>query len=306
MAADLNSDGFTTPGSISILTPEQPKHKEIRRIIAVFFGRKIAVIGLILFLLLIFTAIFAPWLTDYDPNKVDIINKLQPPSREHWLGTDSVGRDVLSRIVYGSRTSLIVGIGAVGLATLVGQLLGLIAAYFGGWVHAVIMRCIDTVMAIPMLLSALLLAVVLGSGMFNVIIALSVGMVSIHCRMMCGQAMSVKQNDYVLAAKAMGQGGVRIMLKQIFPNAFPPLLVVMTIGLGATILAQASLSFLGIGIAPPTPAWGGMINDGYKYLIQNPILSIAPGVAIGLTVFGVNMMGDGLRDALDPRLRGVI
>ena len=238
--------------------------------------------------------------------QMDLPNKLSQPNSAHWLGTDTLGRDMLSRIIFGTRTSLMVGIGAVALSAIIGQLLGLIAGYFGGWIHAIIMRLIDTLMAIPALLNALIIAALLGGGLRNVIIALAVGMVSGHCRMMCAQAMSVKENDYILAAKTMGQKGSRIMLMHIFPNAFPPLLVMITIGLGSTILAEAGLSFLGLGIAPPIPAWGGMVSDGYKYLLTNPLLSIAPGVAIGLTVFGFNMMGDGLRDALDPKLRGVI
>jgi ABC-type dipeptide/oligopeptide/nickel transport system permease subunit len=161
-------------------------------------------------------------------------------------------------------------------------------------------------MALPMLLNALIIASILGGGLKNIIIALGIGMISGHCRMMCGQAMTVKQNDYILAGRAMGMSDIRMMLQQIFPNAFPPLLVLITIGLGMAILAEAGLSFLGIGVEPPQVAWGSMINEGYKYLMTNPMLSFAPGVAIMLTVFGFNMMGDGLRDALDPKLRGVI
>ena len=192
----------------------------------------------------------------------------------------------------------------MGIATVIGCTLGLVAAYFGGAVFHIIMRFIDALMAIPMLLNALIMASVLGGGFKNVIIALGIGMISGQCRMMCGQALSVKQNDYILAGRAMGMSDLRMMIQQILPNAFPPLLVVITIGLGSTILAEAGLSFLGLGIAPPGPAWGSMINDGYKYLLSNPVLSFAPGVAIMLVVFGFNMMGDGLRDALDPKLRG--
>jgi peptide/nickel transport system permease protein len=283
-----------------------PKHSESKRIVRVFFGRKLAVVGLALIFILIFTAVFAPWVAPHDPYAMDLPNKLAQPNSAHWLGTDTLGRDMLSRIIFATRTSLMVGIGAVALSAIIGQLLGLIAGYFGSWIHAIIMRFIDTLMAIPALLNALIIAALLGGGLRNVIIALAVGMVSGHCRMMCAQAMSVKENDYILAAKTMGQSSRRIMLMHVFPNAFPPLLVMITIGLGSTILAEAGLSFLGLGIAPPIPAWGGMVSDGYKYLLTNPLLSIAPGAAIGLTVFGFNMMGDGLRDALDPKLRGVI
>jgi ABC-type dipeptide/oligopeptide/nickel transport system permease subunit len=194
----------------------------------------------------------------------------------------------------------------VAISSAIGLALGLIAAYFGGIVYNIIMRFIDSLMAFPMILLALLVASLLGGGMKNIIIALSIGSLAAPCRMMCGVALSVKQNEYILAARTMGLGNLRIMFGQILPNSFAPLLVTVTIGLGAVILAEAGLSFLGIGITPPTPAWGGMVNDGYKYLLSNPVLAIAPGIAIMIAVFGFNMFGDGLRDALDPRLRGVI
>ena len=283
-----------------------PQYSEIKRIFTVFFGRPLPVIGLFIIVILVLTAIFAPLIAPYDPYKMDILHKLQPPNREHLLGTDSLGRDTLSRIIYGSRTSLIVGISAIGISTIIGLTLGLIAAFFGGALYQIIMRFIDALMAFPMLLLALLIASLLGVGMKNVIIALGIGMIAPPSRMMCGVAMSIKENDYILAARAMGVSNTRIMLEQILPNAFPPLLVMITIGLGATILAEAALSFLGIGITPPTAAWGGMVNDGYKFLLTSPVLAISPGVAIMLVVFGFNMMGDGLRDALDPRLRGVV
>ncbi|HGJ63908.1 TPA: ABC transporter permease [bacterium] len=286
---------------------ESPIHySEFRRIIRIFFGRKLAVFGLVIILLLVLTAIFAPFLAPYDPTVMNMTNTLAHPSREHLLGTDSLGRDVLSRLIYGSRASLLVAIGAIGLATVIGESLGLIAAHFGGIVYTIIMRLIDSLMAIPMLLIALLLASVLGGGLKNVILALGVGMIAVHCRMMCGQALSVKQNEYVLAARAMGASNLRMMFRHIVPNAFPSLMVVITVGLGTTILAEAGLSFLGVGVLPPSPAWGSMINDGYKFILSNPMLSFAPGIAIMLVVFGFNMVGDGLRDALDPRLRGVI
>ena len=302
------SDSETTARSADTAQWEEtpPQYSEIKRIFAVFFGRPLPVVGLFIIVILILTAIFAPLIAPYDPYKMDILNKLQPPTREHLLGTDSLGRDTLSRIIYGSRTSLIVGISAIGISTIIGLTLGLIAAFFGGALYQIIMRFIDALLAFPMLLLALLIAALLGAGMKNVIIALGIGMIAPPSRMMCGVAMSIKENDYILAARAMGVSNTRIMLEQILPNAFPPLLVMITIGLGATILAEAALSFLGIGITPPTAAWGGMVNDGYKFLLTSPVLAISPGVAIMLVVFGFNMMGDGLRDALDPRLRGVV
>ncbi len=281
-------------------------YSETRRMISVFVGRPLPVIGLVIIVLLIIVAIFAPLLAPYDPYKMDIINKLEAPSAQHLLGTDSLGRDTLSRILYGSQTSLIIGVSVIGISSVIGIALGLIAAYFGGLLYHIIMRFMDALMAFPMLLLALLVATLLGAGMKNVIIALAIGMLAAPCRMMCGVVLSVKQNDYVLSARAMGMSNRRLMLQEILPNAFPPLLVMITIGLGATILAEAGLSFLGIGITPPTPAWGGMVNDGYKYLMTSPVLAISPGIAIMLVVFGFNMLGDGLRDALDPKLRGVV
>jgi peptide/nickel transport system permease protein len=283
-----------------------PRYSETRRMISVFTGRPLPVIGLVIILLIILASIFAPLLAPYPPNQMDIVNKLQPPNSAHWLGTDSLGRDTLSRIIYGSRTSLIIGISVMLISSIIGILLGLLAAYFGGAVYHIVMRLMDALMAFPMLLLALLVASLLGSGMLNVIIALGIGMISAPCRMMCGVVLSVKQNDYVLSARAMGMSNWRLMFQEILPNAFPPLLVMITIGIGAVILAEAGLSFLGIGITPPTATWGGMVNDGYKFLMSSPVLSISPGIAIMLIVFGFNMLGDGLRDALDPKLRGVI
>ena len=283
-----------------------PAQSESRRVMRVFFGRKLAVVGLVLIVFLIITAISAPWLAPYPPNNINMAQTLAKPSVEHWLGTDNLGRDVLSRIIYGARTSLIIAVGATALSVILGETLGLIAAQFGGIVFQIIMRIIDALMAVPMLLIALIMASLLGGGVKNVILALGVGMLSVHARMMCAQALSVKQNDYILAARAMGISDIRMMVRHIFPNAFPALMVVITVGLGAVILAEAGLSFLGVGVMPPYPAWGSMISDGYKYILSNPALSFSPGVAIMLVVFGFNMMGDGLRDALDPRLRGLL
>ena len=296
----------STVECLSTIEEVPPRRSEWRRLVRVFWRRKLAVVGLVIVLALIVVAIFAPLIAPYDPYKTDIGNKLAPPSSEHLLGTDAVGRDTLSRVVYGARTSLVVALGAVFLGAVVGQLLGLLAGFFGGWISHVIMRLIDALMSIPMIVLALVISSVLGGGIKNVIIALAIGGIPGQCRMMCAQTMSVKENDYVLAGRTMGVGNWRIMLRHIYPNAFAPCLVIMTVSLGATILAEAGLSFLGAGISAPSAAWGSMIKDGYRYLLTNPVLSIAPGVFIMLAVFGFNMFGDGLRDALDPRLRGAL
>ncbi|HSW57630.1 MAG TPA: ABC transporter permease [Dehalococcoidales bacterium] len=285
---------------------ETPRSREFKRIISVFFGRPLPVVGLVIIVLIILTAIFAPLLAPYDPLKMDVPNRLKGPTAQNWLGTDEMGRDTLSRVIYGSRVSLLIGFASVCFSAMIGIPMGLLAAYSGGIVHNIIMRFTDGLMSFPMILIALLIATILGGGTLAVIIALIVGQFAPSCRMTCAMAMSVKENDYVLAARTMGMRKVSIMLNEILPNCFAPILVTMTIGLGAAILAEASLSFLGVGVNPPTAVWGRMVNEGYKFLLISPILSIAPGLAIMLVVFGFNMMGDGLRDALDPRLRGVI
>jgi peptide/nickel transport system permease protein len=278
----------------------------MRRVFRVFFGRKLALVGMVFIGLLVLTAIFGPLISPYPPNTMDLEHQLEQPSWNHLLGTDSLGRDTLSRVIYGSRTSLIIGLAAVLSAAVIGETMGLIAAHYGGLTYSIIMRFTDALMSIPMMLNAFVIAAVLGGGVKNVIIALAVSGIAGQCRMMCGMAMTIKQNDYMLAGRALGASDLRMMLRHIFPNAFPPLLVMITMSLGMVILSEAALSFLGIGIVSPTVAWGSMINDGYKYLLTNPILSFAPGVAIMLVVFGFNMVGDGLRDSLDPKLRGTL
>jgi ABC-type dipeptide/oligopeptide/nickel transport system permease subunit len=283
-----------------------PRVSEWRYFYRVFFSRGLVIFGMVVIVLLILTAIFAPFIAPYDPYELGAGKILEQPSSKHLLGTDQLGRDTLSRVIYGSRTSLMVGLIVVGAAGIVGMMMGLLAGYYMGWTNMIIMRVVDALMSFPMILLALVIASLLGGGIKNVILALSVGLVPIYARLMCGQVLSVKGNDYIMAGRAMGASNKRIMFRHVVTNCFPPLIVMMTMVLGATILAEAGLSFLGIGIMQPTPAWGSMVNDGRLYLIEVPILSIAPGAAIMLTVFSFNMVGDGLRDALDPRLRGVL
>lgn len=283
-----------------------PRVSEFKRFLRVFLSRGVVRFGLVIILAVIVAAIFAPFLAPYNPYKPDLNQTLSSPSRAHLLGTDGLGRDTLSRIIYGARTSLIVGLIVVSFAATVGMGLGLIAGYFGGWIQMVLMRFIDTLMSFPMILLALVVSALLGGGIKNVIIALSVGLTPVYARLMCGQVLAVKENDYILAGKVMGASNRRMMLRHLVPNCLPSLIVLITMMLGTTILAEAGLSFLGVGIEPPTAAWGSMVNDGREYLLTHPILSFAPGLAIMLTVFAFNMVGDGLRDALDPRLRGTL
>jgi peptide/nickel transport system permease protein len=289
-----------------VITNTPPKVNEFRRFIRVMFSRWLVIFGFIIILITIIAAIFAPLVAPYDPNLPDMKNALQGPSLKHLLGTDELGRDTLSRIIYGTRTSLLIGITAIFLAATTGMVLGLIAGYFGGFTYMFIMRFIDALMAFPMILLALVIAAFLGGGLTNIVIAIGFSMTAVYCRLMCGQVLTIRENDYIKAERALGASDLRIMFFHVLPNTLPTLIVMVTLQMGGAILAEAGLSFLGVGLAPPNAAWGAMVNDGYRYLLTLPMLSFAPGLAIMLVVFSFNMVGDGLRDALDPRLRGMI
>jgi peptide/nickel transport system permease protein len=288
------------------LTAASKRISGLRRFSKIFFQRPLVVLGLGIIVAAVFVAVFAPFVAPYDPYSQDLNQTLLPPSWEHPLGTDGVGRDTLSRTLFGTRTSLIVGLGAVAIGTLVGYTMGLVAGYFGGTTYAVIMRITDTLMAFPNILLALTIAGLLGGGINNIVVALGVALVPSFARFMCGQVLSARENDYIVSARSIGSSNLRIMLCHVVPNCFPPLIVQMTLWMGHAILSEAGLSFLGIGIEPPGAAWGAMVSDGYQHLLSRPMLSFGPGFAIMLVVFAFNMVGDGLRDALDPRLRGMI
>jgi peptide/nickel transport system permease protein len=286
------------------LTEALPHVSEFRRIVRVLLGRRIIAFCLIIILALIVIAIFAPQIAPYDPYAQDLSNRLLGSSSEHLLGTDYVGRDTLSRMIYGSQTALMVGLVAICIAASIGITLGLIAGYFGGISYVIIMRLVDALMSIPLLVNALVLAVLLGGGLQNVMLAVGIGMSSTYTRLMCAMTLTVKQNDYITAAKAVGASNLRVMFRHCLPNCLPPFIVLMTINMGSAIMIEAALSYLGVGIDPPGAAWGSMIKEGVGYLTTNPILAISPGIAIMLVVYAFNLVGDGLRDALDPRLRG--
>jgi peptide/nickel transport system permease protein len=279
---------------------------EFRRVVRVFMSRRIVVFGLVIIIALLTCAIFAPLMAPYDPYDQNLGEALQKPGRLHWLGTDAVGRDTLSRIIYGTRTSLMIGIVAVAIAALIGMTLGLVAGFFGGRTYSIIMRFIDAMMCFPPILMALILAGMLGAGLKNVMIAIGIALIPAYCRLMCAQVLSIRENDYVTAARSIGARNIRVMARHILPNCFPPLIVLITVNIGMAILSEAGLSFLGLGIEAPKAAWGAMVSDGYLYLKTHPVLSFAPGLAIMVVVFAFNMIGDGLRDALDPKLRGTL
>jgi ABC-type dipeptide/oligopeptide/nickel transport system permease subunit len=298
------AETFEKAGVITESFEKTPHVSEFRRVVRVYFSHPLPTVGFVFILLLTFTAIFAPWLAPQSAYDQDLNEALLGPSAKHLLGTDQLGRDVLSRIIMGSRISMTVALTVVIVANIIGISLGLIAAYYGGIPFAVIMRIIDVMMAFPQMILYLMIAALLGGGLFNVILALTIGMIAGGARLTCGLALSVRQNDYVLAGRAIGANDFRVMFRHVFPNCLPLTMVMMMMELGGIILAEAGLSFLGVGIAPPTPSWGAMVNEGRRWLLSNPLLSFAPGISITMVVFGFNMMADGLRDALDPRLRG--
>jgi peptide/nickel transport system permease protein len=284
----------------------RPSESGWGRFSRVFLGRKVVLFGIIVLVLYALVAIFAEQIAPYDYKQINLQQILVSSSSQHWLGTDQAGRDTLSRLIFGIRPTLIVGFVTIVIAAVSGTVLGLLAGYFGGWIQTIIMRCIDALMGFPMLLLALVIAGILGGGMKNLIIALGISSIPTFARVMCAQTMSLKENDYILAGRSLGFNNLRLMLSHIVPNAFPTLIVLSAMNIGMIILMEASLSFLGVGIQAPQAAWGSMVSAGYKYLLTNPWLSVAPGIAIMLIVFSLNMVGDGLRDALDPRLRGTL
>jgi peptide/nickel transport system permease protein len=300
------SDQLETINNTQQLNESPPHVSEMRRIIRVMTGRKIVIVGAVIIVLIVLVALLAPVIAPYSPYKNNLKQALKPISTSHLLGTDSLGRDTLSRIIYGSRTSLLVGVVSIFIASSIGMVLGLTAGYYGGIYGIIVMRLIDALMAFPMILMAMVIAAMLGGGLPSVIIAIGISLTATYTRLMCGQVLSIKENDYVTASRSTGAGNILIMFRHVFPNCLPPMIVLVTMQLGSAILAEAGLSFLGLGIAPPGASWGSMVNDGYKYLLDLPVLSFAPGVAIMLIVFAFNMVGDGLRDALDPRLRGTV
>jgi peptide/nickel transport system permease protein len=278
----------------------------LREFTKVFLSSLPVVIGLLIIFLMIILAIFAPWIAPYDPIHQNLLQTLKSPSAQHLLGTDALGRDLLSRIIYGSRISLIVGLVSTLIAGSVGMALGLISGYIGGWVDNLIMRVMDAMMSIPLIILALFLGGALGRGLGNIVLSLGIVLIPGYARLTRGQVMSLKQLDFVTAATIGGASRFNIAVKHILPNSLSPNLVLMTMNLGIAILVEAGLSFLGMGINPPTPSWGSMVSEGYRYLRTQPLFSIAPGLFVMVTVWAFNMVGDALRDALDPRLRGTL
>lgn len=267
-----------------------------------FFRKPSAVLGLVIVVLVILAALFAPQISPYDPTKADFAAILNPPSAEHLLGTDEIGRDLLSRLIFGARASLQAGIIAVLIATGIGVPIGLLSGYFRGWVDEwIVMRFADAMIAFPTIVLALALAAALGRSLTTAMLAIGISAAPVFIRLARAQAMSIREQEYVEAARSLGNFDIKIMFKHVFPNMVGPLLIQTSIAIAAAILAETALSFLGLGVQPPTPSWGSMLRIGTGYMQQAIWLSIYPGLAIFVTVLGINLLGDGLRDVLDPK-----
>ena len=300
MASSIRESGFADAASVAAApAPARSRRWDVWRRAA---RARLAPLGAVVLLLAIAAAIGAPFLAPYDPLKQNLGNTLAAPGRAHALGTDNVGRDVLSRVIWGTRVSLVAGIVSVAMAVVAGTLLGLLAGYAGGRVDGIVMRLMDAVLSFPPLVLALALGAVLGAGLTGVQIALGVVYTPTFARLMRGQVLTIKARDYVDAARALGASGFQIACRHVVPNAATPIVVQASLSVAFAILAEASLSFLGLGVQPPQASWGSMINAGRGYLQQAPWIVFGPGAALFITVVGLNFVGDALRDALDPRL----
>ena len=264
---------------------------------------KPAVCGLSVIAILITSAMLAPWIAPYDPAAMDVRARLQGPSTKHFLGTDNFGRDIFSRIVYAGRISLVIGFVAVGIGAVFGGITGAVSGYYGKGLDSLVMRTMDVLLSVPQLILAIAIVGALGASLLNLMIAVGISVLPRYARLVRASAMSLRDLEFVEAARAAGASDLRIIVQNIIPNCMAPLIVLSTLGVAQAILSAATLSFLGLGIQPPTPEWGSMLSDGRQFMRNAPHLTVFPGLAIMVVVMALNLLGDGLRDALDPKLR---
>ncbi|MCB9947658.1 MAG: ABC transporter permease [Rhodospirillaceae bacterium] len=275
----------------------------IAQALKAFRANKLSSVGVVIFLTVVVLALLAPIIAPHDPLEQNILHRMEDPSAEFWLGTDSYGRDILSRLLYGARISLFIGVAAIGSAMLIGSTIGLYAGYRGGKVDAVIMQAMDVLLAFPALILGLVIVAMLGPSIQNLIIAISLTAIPPFARIARAPTIVVKERDFVEACRALGFNDTRIMLLHVLPNILSEILVMGSLWLATAIRVEASLSFIGLGVKPPTATWGGMIREGFEKILDTPWLSVFPGLAILLVVFSLNLIGDGLRDVIDPKTR---
>ncbi|MBT9777347.1 ABC transporter permease subunit [Clostridium sp. MCC353] len=287
------------------MTSEKPRKRqtEFARVMKQLRKNKVAMFGLAVLLVEFVLALLSPWIIPYDYTAMDMLNCFSGPSSSHFFGCDDMGRDIFSRVLYGGRFSISIGIIAVAISTTLGICIGAVAGFFGGQVDNVIMRLLDIIQAIPGMLLMIVISAVLGPGFFNTIIAMSVGSIPGMARMLRAQMMKERDNEYIEAAQSINCSKRRIIINHLLPNCISPIIVQATMGVAQTITLAAGLSFIGLGVQPPTPEWGAMLSASRQFIRQAPHLVIFPGLAIAVTVLALNLLGDGLRDALDPKLK---
>ena len=290
---------------VSAVTHLARRDSQRKRVLRRFLRNRLAVVGLIILILIVLIAIFAPVIATNSPFSTNLRALGKPPSAEYLLGTDTAGRDVFARLVYGSRISLVVGIGSVVIYITFGTILGLVSGYYGGWIDVVIMRLTDTMMSLPTLLLVLMLVTITQPSLVNIILAIALSRWAGIARLVRGQVLTVKRNEYVMAAYTVGAPPLRVMFVHLLPNLLAPVIVAASFGVASAILAEAALGFLGLGVRPPTPTWGAMLNQAQSLsvLANMPWFWIPPGFMIALSVLCINFIGDGIRDALDPRMK---
>ena len=300
---------MATVDALALPRTRGPARSEAWALLRRLARRRIALFGLVVVAVVVLAALLAPLLTPFDPLAQDIAQRLKPPGwsapdgRTHWLGTDQLGRDILGRIFFGARIALVVGLAAVAIAGTLGLVIGLVSGYFGGRVDDVFMRLADIQLAFPFILLALAVIGVLGPSLRNIIVVVGVSGWVVYARIVRAEVLSLREREFVQAARAVGSRPARVIIRHVVPNAFTPWLVIATLDMARVIVVESALSFLGLGIPPPTPTWGGMLADGRVYMSTAWWLATFPGLAILVTVLGINLLGDGLRDTLDPRLK---
>ena len=285
------------------LAPPSTRNPFVVQLLKAFRTNKLTWVGAVIFILIVVVALAAPLLSPYDPLQQNILHRLKGPGPDFWLGTDAYGRDILSRLLYGARVSLVIGVAAIGSAMVIGSAIGIVAGYYGGKVDLVIMQAMDVLLAFPALILGLIVVAMLGPSMQNLIIAISLTAIPPFARIARAPTIVVKERDYIEACRALGYGDLRIMTLHVLPNVLSEILVMGSLWLATAIRVEASLSFIGLGVKPPTASWGGMIREGFENILDTFWLSLFPSLAILLVVFSLNLLGDGMRDAIDPKTR---